>query len=199
MGKNKTALPKGLLDAAKAYPDAEVLSRNTGFFKPYGRDPYGDYPGERGYYFSDRLLFSSMHEDERLPRKQPVIGMKTACGTAALPKNSLGADLPVVNFTVADAPVVVFYDAALNTLRPFSRISAGTVLTFAWRDGNFIDLNTESVWTKNGQALSGKWAGTQLSWIESMESFWSAWIAFYPETQLISAEAIEPDTHDRVR
>jgi len=178
-------------DAAQAYPNAEVLSRDTGFFKPYGRDPYGDYPGERGYYFSDTLLFSAMHDDDRLPRKQPIIGLKTACGTAALPKNSLNEDQPALNLTVADAPVVAFYDEALDTIRPFSRIHAGTVLTFASRDGNFIDLNTESIWTKNGQALSGKWAGAQLKWIESMESFWSAWIAFYPETELISMAAVE--------
>jgi hypothetical protein len=178
-------------DAAKTYPNAEVLSRDTGFVKPYGRDPYGDYPAERGYYFSDRLLFAAMHEDDRLPPKQPVIGLKTACGTAALPKNSLTADQPVLNLTLADAPVVVFYDEALGTIRSFSRINANTVLTFAWRDGRFIDLNTESVWSKNGQALSGKWTGAQLHWIDSMEAFWSAWIAFYPETELVGLDTAD--------
>lgn len=186
-------------DAAQAYPNAEVLSRDTGFFKPYGRDPYGDYPDERGYYFSDRLLFSSMHEDDRLPRKRPIIGLKTACGTAALPKNNLHADQPVLNLSIGDAPVVVFYDEALNTVRSFSRINGDTVLSFAVKDGDFIDLNTESVWTKDGLALSGKWAGTQLNWVESMESFWSAWIAFYPETRLISAGPVEEESSDRFR
>jgi len=175
-------------DAAKAYPSAEVLSRETGFFKPYGRDPYGNYPGGRGYYFSDGLLFSLMHEDDRLGLKQPIIGIKTACGTAALPKNRLTTDRPVLNLTVADAPVVVFYDEALDTVRSFSRVNGDTVLTFASRDGNIVDLNTGSVWTKAGQAVSGKWAGSQLNWVESMESFWFAWIAFYPETQLISTD-----------
>jgi hypothetical protein len=177
-------------DAATAYPDAEVLSRDTGFFKPYGFDPYGDYPGERGYYFTDRLLFSNMHEDDRLGLKQPIIGIKTSCGTAALPKNSLSTDQPFLNLTVADAPVVVFYDEALDTVRSFSRVHAGTVLTFASRDGDFVDLNSGSVWTKEGKAVSGRWADSQLNWIESMESFWFAWIAFYPETQFISVDAI---------
>ncbi|MCP4257244.1 MAG: DUF3179 domain-containing protein [Planctomycetes bacterium] len=175
-------------DAAKAYPDAEVLSRDTGFFKPYGFDPYGDYPRGGGYYFSNRLLFSLMHEDDRLDLKEPIIGIKTACGTAALPKNSLTTDQPVLNLTVADAPIVVFYDEALDTVRTFSRVNGDTVLTFALRDGNFIDLNSGSVWTKDGQAVSGKWEDSQLNWIESMESFWFAWIAFYPETQLISMD-----------
>ncbi|MCP4610281.1 MAG: DUF3179 domain-containing protein [Planctomycetes bacterium] len=178
-------------DAAKAYPDAEVLSRDTGFFKPYGFDPYGNYPGERGYYFTDRLLFSLMHVDGQLGLKELIIGIKTACGMAALPKNSLTMERPVLNLTVADAPVVVFYDEALDTVRTFSRVSGDTVLTFALRDGNFIDLNSGSVWTKDGHAISGKWAGSQLNWIESMESFWFAWIAFYPETQFISIDTIE--------
>lgn len=175
-------------DAAKAYPDAEVLSRETGFFRPYGVDPYGNYPGETGYYFTNRLLFSLMHQDDRLPLKDLIIGIKTSCGTAALPKNSLTADLPVLNLTVADAPIVAFYDEALDTVRTFSRVKADTVLTFAFRDGNFIDLNSESVWTKDGYAVSGKWEGSKLNWIESMESFWFAWIAFYPETQFISTD-----------
>ena len=178
-------------DAAKAYPDAEVLSRETGFFRPYGIDPYGNYPGETGYYFTNRLLFSLMHVDDRLGLKQQIIGIKTSCGTAALPKDSLTTDQPVLNLAVADAPVVAFYDEALDTARTFSRVNGDTVLTFAFRDGNFIDLNSESVWAKDGQAVSGKWAGSQLNWIESMESFWFAWIAFYPETQLISTDTIE--------
>jgi hypothetical protein len=132
-----------------------------------------------------------MHEDDRLPLKHLIIGIKTSCGTAALPKNSLTADKPVLNLTVADAPVVAFYDEALDTFRTFSRVKGDTVLTFALSDGNFIDLNSESVWTKDGQAVSGKWAGSQLNWIESMESFWFAWIAFYPETELISTDTID--------
>jgi len=143
-------------DAAKKYPDADVLSRETGFFKPYGVDPYGNYPGETGYYFTNRLLFSLIHEDDRLSLKHIIIAIKTSCGTAALPKNSVTKEQPVLNLTVADAPVVVFYDEALDTVRTFSRINADTVLTFAFRDGNFIDLNSESVWTKDGQAVSGK-------------------------------------------
>jgi hypothetical protein len=131
-----------------------------------------------------------MHEDGRLGLKELVIGIKTACGTAALPKNSLTMDRPVLNLTVADAPVVAFYDEALDTVRSFSRVHGDTVLTFALRDGNFIDLNSESVWTKEGRAVSGKWADSQLNWIESMESFWFAWIAFYPETQFISIDSM---------
>ena len=172
-------------DAAAAYPDAEVLSRETGFAKPYGHDPYGSYPTERGYYFSDEIMFFSMNWDPRLALKRPVIGLKTSCGTAAFPKDSLAPDHPVLNFDVADAPVVAFYDEQLDTVRTFSRVNVDTVLTFAMQDGNLIDLNTGSVWTVKGRCVSGKWAGTQLAWIESMESFWFAWVAFYPETEFV--------------
>lgn len=65
-------------NAVATYPDAEVLSRQTGFSKPYGRDPYGDYTTERGYYFTDELLFSLMNWDNHLDLKQQVIGLKTS-------------------------------------------------------------------------------------------------------------------------
>lgn len=172
-------------NAAAAYPDAAVLSRQTGASRPYGHDPYGDYTARAGYYFSDGLLFSLMNVDDRLDLKRPVIGVKTSCGTAAFPKDGLTADQPIWNFEVAGAPVVAFYDERLDTVRTFSRVSVDTVLTFAFREGCIIDLDTGSAWTAEGRSIAGKWAGTRLNWIESMEAFWFAWIAFYPETQFV--------------
>lgn len=50
----------------KLYPETEVLSLNTGFSRPYGTSPYGDYATN-----NDRFLFP-VAKDERLPLKERV-------------------------------------------------------------------------------------------------------------------------------
>lgn len=175
-------------NAKTTYPDAQVLSRQTGSSRPYGSDPYGNYPTEEGYYYSNTLLFGLMHRDDRLDLKQEVIGLKTSLTTAVFPKNNLSQKQPVLNLNVGAAPIVAFYDENIDTVRTFSRISVDTVLTFAFKEGKIVDLNTGSEWMEKGKCISGQWAGTQLNWIESMESFWFAWIAFYPKTQLINSD-----------
>ncbi len=52
------------------YPDAEVLSRDTGFFRSYGRDPYG------GYYSQDYLMFPVENLDKRIHSKTVIYGIE---------------------------------------------------------------------------------------------------------------------------
>lgn len=51
-------------------PDAEVLSRDTGFRRSYGRDPYGN------YYNEDWLMFPVEGRDRRLKPKSVVFGIE---------------------------------------------------------------------------------------------------------------------------
>lgn len=173
--------------AKAAYPDAKVLSRDSGFSWKYNFDPYGDYIDERGHYFNERTWPGIMNTDDRLHPKRQVIGIKTSCGRAALVKDHLGPARPFLNIDVANAPVVAFYDAVLGTVRTFSRIHGDTVLEFSQNNGEIVDQITGTVWNYRGQAVSGQWRGAQLKTIESMESFWFGWIAFYPDSLLIGA------------
>jgi hypothetical protein len=173
--------------AEAAYPDAKVLSRDSGFSWRYNFDPYGDYIDERGHYFNERTWPALMNEDDRLHPKRSVIGIKTSCGRAAIVKDHLGPARPLLNIDVANAPVVAFYDAALGTVRTFSRIHDDTVLEFSVKNGKIEDQITGTVWNHKGQAISGQWSGAQLKSTESMESFWFTWIAYYPDTVLIGA------------
>lgn len=52
------------------YPDAEVLSRQTGYSRQYGRDPYGD------YYTDSRLMFPVENRDDRLHTKEIIYGIE---------------------------------------------------------------------------------------------------------------------------
>ncbi len=57
-------------DWKKAHPDSEVLSQETGFIRPYGRDPYGS-------YYEDSLLFFPVEEtDDRIHPKTVIFGIE---------------------------------------------------------------------------------------------------------------------------
>lgn len=54
----------------QTYPETQVLSRETGTSRSYGRDPYGD------YYSSDRVSFGASFDDDRLHPKEIVLGVE---------------------------------------------------------------------------------------------------------------------------
>jgi len=53
----------------KKHPQTTVLSRHTGYYRDYNRNPYGDYGKSRGVYFPVR------NRDDRLHPKTWVIGL----------------------------------------------------------------------------------------------------------------------------
>ena len=57
-------------DWKKAHPDSEVLSQNTGYSRPYGKDPYGN------YYENSFVLFPVENEDDRIHPKTVVFGIE---------------------------------------------------------------------------------------------------------------------------
>jgi len=53
------------------------------------------------------------------------------------------------------------------------------------RNGQIIDTETESVWQVDGLAVGGPLAGSRLTPIdEAYVSFWFAWAAFQPQTEI---------------
>lgn len=54
----------------KAYPETQILSTDTGFDRPYGSYPYGDYRTN-----NDFLLSTLAYDDDRLPRKERVFAV----------------------------------------------------------------------------------------------------------------------------
>ncbi len=103
-----------------AYPGTKVLSRETGFIRDYdaGGDPYGSYLEEddilKGYYTSDRLLFDPINEDERLPLKTVVIGIRDGeRNAAAILKDHLREE-KIIEVDLAGKTIIVTYDEELD-------------------------------------------------------------------------------------
>ena len=57
-------------DWKKANPESLVLSQDTGFERPYGKDPYGS------YYETSFLFFPVENRDDRIHPKTVVFGIK---------------------------------------------------------------------------------------------------------------------------
>jgi hypothetical protein len=124
----------------RKYPDTMVLSRSTGFFRDYGRggDPYGSYVDRsRGYYDSETLLFSPVHQDGRLHSKTIVVGVRDAKGNALAVKKDALRERGMIEARLGGRAVVVRYDEELDSHRVVikgsaERLNAFDAMWFAW-------------------------------------------------------------------
>ena len=184
-------------DFKTAHPEGTVLSRNTGFDRPYGSNPYS------GYDRVDRppFLFDGDLDDRLLP-KERVAAIEIGDVSAAFPFPLLETER-VVNYPVNGTDVVVFFkpgtvsalDRALiidsndiGSTGVFDANLEGKKLTFSLRDGNFVDDQTSTVWSILGEGLEGDMAGKSLTPIVHGNHFWFAWGAFNPETKIYNGQ-----------
>lgn len=168
----------------RRYPDTLVLSTETGYLRSYGRDPYGSYERAGTYYDSGGPFFPVMAQDSRFPAKKVVVGVKTAGQKLAIPKDDLRAKM-ILNISLGGAPLVAFYDPALDVARVFVRSSGMKILTFRLEGSRIVDDATGSLWTGEGRSTKGKLAGTQLKQVPAYDVMWFAWKAFFPETKVL--------------
>lgn len=163
--------------AKQKYPNAQVLTDNTGFFRNYNRDPYGSYIESGNYYDSRSVLFPLMNKDSRLREKEVVIGVRGKDAQLAILKNTLRSE-KVKNFQVGNEKIVAFYDDSLDAVRIFSRELRGESLSFSLNDNKILD-NLGNEWGVEGKSSQG-----ELMWIDSFDVMWFSWVAFFPETEL---------------
>ena len=195
-GKKLTILPASLIsfsDFQAANPEGRVLSRDTGFSRPYGRNPYAGYDrvDNPPFLFDGEL-------DGRLLPKERVAAVTIGDVDAAFPFSILEKDR-AVNYTVDDQDLVVFFKP--GTLSALDRSSIedsrdvgatgvfepnlnGQKLTFRADGDIIIDNETGSVWNILGQATEGPLSGSNLTPIVHGNHFWFAWGAFKPDTKI---------------
>lgn len=187
----------GFGDFAAQYPDGLVLSRETGFSRRYGQNPY------EGYDSSAQPFLFEGDLDPRLPATEHVLGGLIGDTAVAYPFSVL-AEERVINDTVGDAEVVAFWqdgvvsalDAGtidssrdVGTAALYNRELNGQVLTFILDEVGVIrDEQTNSQWNVFGQAEAGELAGSQLTREIAGPHFWFAWVAFRPETLVYGLE-----------
>ena len=193
-GKKLTILPASIISFADfrgANPQGKVLSRETGFNRSYGQNPYA------GYDRADQppFLFDGDLDGRLLP-KERVATVTIGEVDAAFPFSILEKET-VVNYTVNGKDVVVFFKSGTTSaldktsIRGSRDVGAtgvfdaqvdGQNLTFAADSGDIVDAETGSVWNILGQAVEGPLTGEKLTPIVHANHFWFAWGAFKPNT-----------------
>ena len=134
--------------------------------------------------------------DLRLPPRARVLGLLGAGDTLAVPFSELFFS-GTASTTVGDTPVALFWQRGTASPLSSADVSQGRdvgaavafdarleqrTLAFRSERGDFVDEQTGSTWSITGEALSGPLAGSRLNVFPHVNSFWSCWSAFRPET-----------------
>ncbi len=187
-------------DARRDHGDANVLNRVTGVNAPYGESPYANYESIE----NAPAGFIVGPVDDRLDPKSRVLGVSVSAngaggaGAIAVPMAVLQRDGVV---DVSDALVAFWTEGQTSAIDGeliaegvdvgstglFENELDGEVLSFATDGGGtFVDDQTGSTWTITGLAIDGPLEGEQLIAVPRLDTFWFAWVSYFPETTVSS-------------
>jgi Protein of unknown function (DUF3179) len=198
-GARLEVLPSQILaweELRRLHPDAEVLSRETGFERDYGSNPYTGYESDRG----SQPFALEGPPDRSLPAKERVAAIKTEDSAVVYPFSRLEAEAPL-NDVLHGRAIVVFFDPdvasalddalvsrgkAVGAAAIFDRAVDGRTLTFeaTAKPGEFRDRETGSLWDMSGRATAGRLEGAELEPIAHDDQFWFALAAFFPDAEI---------------
>jgi hypothetical protein len=176
-----------------AYKDGLVLSRETGFRRNYGRNPYVGYDdiSERPFLFHGKT-------DGRLPPMEKVVAVTINSQSKAYPY-TVTQQRRVINDKVGGRQIVVFHaDGAASALDGpeiaasreagstgvFDRRLDEQLLSFRYDERKFYDEQTNSVWDITGRAIEGPLQGNRLAPLTHGDYFAFVWLVFKPETEI---------------
>ena len=193
-GRSLEHLPASIVsfaDFAEAHPQGKVLSRDTGYVRQYGRNPYTGYDTADGNPF----LFRGDLDGRLLPVER-VIAVTLGDADVAFPLTIL-QDEGAINYDSGEHSIAVFHKFGTTSALDASSIAdsrdvgaAGVFdsvlddrkLTFSVDDEKIVDEQTGSTWDILGNAIDGPLAGKSLTPVVHGSHFWFAWAVFKPDT-----------------
>jgi hypothetical protein len=177
-----------------AHPDGLVLSRDTGFDRAYGRNPYPGYDDVT----SQPFLFEG-EVDGRYTAMTRIVGIENDGDAVGVPLDHAPGRRGGRRRARRHRPRVLLAGRdRLRARRQRCRRRCrrrsdrrvrpeidGRPLTFSATDDGFADTETGSTWNLFGEAVSGELAGAQLRAVPHVDTFWFAWAAFLPDTEIV--------------
>jgi hypothetical protein len=195
-GQHLEMLPATIIawdEFRQRFPDGQVLSRETGYSRTYGSNPYVGYDEiDQPPFLYDGPL------DGRLPPKERVVTVSRGGEDVAYPFSVL-AEQHLIADSVGGQPIVIFYQPGTASALDAASLADGRDvgatgvylpkidgqhLTFTWHDEAFVDAETGSRWTFLGEAIEGPLVGKRLTPVTHGNHFWFAWAAFKPATRI---------------
>lgn len=183
----------GFADFRAAWPRGDVLTRQTGHRRPYGKNPYAGYDSMRAN------PLQPARDDPRLAPMQRLLAVQVGAHTRAYAFADIDRHSPIHD-RLGDTPIVILarrkgMRSALDSERiargkrlpaaaAFIARAAGQDLHFQ-RDGDaWIDTETGSRWNLLGHAIAGPLQGQRLQALPGGIHFAFAWFAFRPEVEV---------------
>ncbi len=184
---------------AAAYPNAKILSRETGHSRRYGTNPYV------GYDDIDRPFLFRGTPDGRLPAMSKVIAVSVGSDHVAYP-HAITRKVGVIHDTVGGQPIVVLHAGSTRSALDTRKLSDGkalgttgvfvpevagkrVTLRVSKTAGQFTDAETGSTWTSLGRATAGPHKGQQLRRVPLGDYYAFAWLAFRPDSRVYTLPA----------
>ena len=178
-----------------AHPHGWVLSRDTGYTRPYGFNPYPGYDkiGSQPFLFSGQV-------NGRFTAMTRLVGISYGGAAVAVLLTALRRSR-VIDVTLAGQPVTVWWQRGTASALSSPTIAGGTDvgatgafipvvhgrrLHFLPVAGGFRDRETGSHWSVLGHAGAGPLAGQTLTPVTHEDTFWFVWAAFRPHTRVVS-------------
>ncbi|MBT4153863.1 MAG: DUF3179 domain-containing protein [Candidatus Magasanikbacteria bacterium] len=132
-GQSLNIIPSDIMtfgEWSELYPNGQVLSRDTGFVRFYGADPYGD------YYTTPGTIFDVRASDDRLHEKEVVLGV-VVDGSAHAWKTSTIEEMGTIEAVVGEKQLIATYNEEKKTIRITDAqsgdiVGASPTFWFAW-------------------------------------------------------------------
>lgn len=90
----------------------------------------------------------------------------------------------LINDAIQETPILITVEPNGKTFYAFESMINNQILQFIKTEDStkIKDLQTQSVWLKNGKCVDGTLKNSQLKTIQSYQEFWHSWQYFHPNT-----------------
>lgn len=164
------------------FPSSKVQSTNTGFSRNYAAYPYGDYRTNH-----NALIFNIEPDDNRIPRKERVLGIIKDGKAKVYRFSSLTTNNGIIQDVFKGESLVIAGDALKNIMVAFEKkLPDGSIPDFTLdTSGNgFLKDQFGNKWDAFGVAISGPLTGQKLNSPQFIMGYWMAFGSFYPNAEI---------------
>lgn len=165
--------------AKTTYPNALVLTKNTGHSRNYDRYPYGSYKTSNSFF-----IFPVSHLDDRLPSKERVLGIQTNNFQKAYRINDFKNLQYIIEeiedeiflVVIGSEPQIAIAFKLKKNIEGYNYKILNNELPFILEDDNGIKYD-----------LFGKASTNNLDDLEPVNyyiAYWFAWASFFHDTEL---------------